>query len=333
MAKILVTGGAGYVGAHACLQLKDRGHEVAVYDDLSNGHLAFVQGGPFFRGDIRDRARLNAAFETVQPDAVMHFAARIEVGWSVNHAAECFDVNVGGSAALLEASERHGVKAMVFSSTCAVYGEPQTPTLRESHQIAPISPYGRSKAIVESMLQEVEVRGGLRSARLRYFNAAGADPLARMGEAHDPETHLIPLVLQVAMGQREAISVFGDRYPTRDGTAVRDYVHVCDLAEAHVLALEALLAGERGFVANLGTETGHSVREIIEACERVTGQPIKHRVADRRFGDAPSLVADASFAHRKLGWTPTRDIDTIIEDAWRWAQRQRAHQDHTLEAV
>ncbi|MEO1039577.1 MAG: UDP-glucose 4-epimerase GalE [Pseudomonadota bacterium] len=320
MAKVLVAGGAGYVGAHACLRLREKGHEVVIYDDLSSGHLAFVQGGPFIRGDIRDRERLNAAFETVQPDAVMHFAARIEVGWSMTHAAECFDVNVGGSAALIDACVRHGVKAMVFSSTCAVYGDPQTPALRESHQVRPISPYGRSKAIVESMLEEVEMRGGLRSARLRYFNAAGADPRARIGEAHEPETHLIPLILQVAAGQRDAISVFGNSYSTRDGTAVRDYVHVCDLADAHVLALEALLAGERGFVANLGSETGYTVREVIKACERVTGQPIKQIAAERRFGDAPSLIADAAFAHRTLGWTPGRDLDTIIEDAWRWEQ-------------
>lgn len=330
MAKVLVAGGAGYVGSHACLRLKEKGHDVVVYDDLSNGHLGFVQGGPFIRGDIRDRDRLNAAFEAVKPDAVMHFAARIEVGWSITHAAECFDVNVGGSAALIDASVRHGVKAVVFSSTCAVYGEPQTPALRESHQIKPISPYGRSKAIVESMLEEIEMRSGLRSARLRYFNAAGADPLGRAGESHEPETHLIPLILQVAAGERDAIHVFGNSYPTRDGTAVRDYVHVCDLADAHVRSMEILLAGERGFAANLGSEIGHTVREVIEACEQVTGQPIRQIAAERRFGDAPSLVADTAFAHRKLGWAPSRDLNTIIEDAWRWSNRDVVGCRHTL---
>jgi len=321
MAKVLVVGGAGYVGAHAALRLSELGHDVVVYDDLSNGHVGHVLNGPLIRGDIRDRSCLNATFETVQPDAVMHFAARIEVGWSVTHAAECFDVNVGGSAALIEACDRHGVKALVFSSTCAVYGDPLTQVLKETHPINPVSPYGRSKALVEAMLEEVEARGGMRSARLRYFNAAGADPLARIGEAHEPETHLIPLILQAATGAREAIQIFGTDYPTRDGTAVRDFIHVCDLAEAHVAALDHLLQGAPGFAVNLGTGSGFSVREVIAACERVTGCSVPVIESDRRPGDPPCLVANPETAEMQLNWKASRDLDTIIADAWRWARK------------
>jgi len=333
MAKVLVVGGAGYVGAHAAMRLNALGHEVTVYDDLSNGHREFVLNGPLIRGDIRDRARLNAAFEIVKPDAVMHFAARIEVGWSVQHPAECFDVNVGGSAALIDACDRHGVEALVFSSTCAVYGDPETQTLDEAHTINPVSPYGRSKALVEAMLEDVERQGGMRSVRLRYFNASGADPLARLGEAHNPETHLIPLILQTAAGERDAISIFGTDYDTHDGTAVRDYIHVCDLADAHASALHHLLNGGGGFAVNLGSETGYSVREVIDACQRVTGCEIPVVETNRRAGDPPRLVANARFAQSKLNWRANRNLDAIITDAWRWDQKCRKQQPVIHKAV
>jgi UDP-glucose 4-epimerase len=315
---VLVTGGAGYVGSHTCLRLAEAGFTPVVYDDLSNGHSEFARWGPLERGDIRDGARLDEVFARYRPAAVMHFAALIEVGESVKHPGRFYDNNVGGAISLIEAARRAGVNAFVFSSTCATYGEPVKVPMDESHPQHPLNPYGRSKLMIEQALADYDRYAGFRSVCLRYFNAAGADPEGRIGERHEPETHAIPLAIQAAMGLRVGFSLFGTDYDTRDGTAVRDYIHVLDLADAHVLALKRLLAGGPSDVFNLGTGTGTTVKELIAAIRRVSGRPFEVAEAARREGDAPVLVADNRKARDVLGWTPRYGLDEIVRTAWAW---------------
>lgn len=318
MATILVTGGAGYVGAHCCLALKQAGHQVAAFDNLTNGHRQFVKFGPFVEGDIRDRGALLAAFESHRPDAVLHCAALIEVGESVKHPDRFYDNNVTGALVLLDVMREKGVKPFVFSSTCATYGEPQRLPMDETHRQAPVSPYGWTKLMIEQASRDIAAAHGLKFAHLRYFNAAGAAPKEGIGERHEPETHAIPLALFTLLGRREGFKVFGDDYDTRDGTCLRDYVHVLDLADAHVRAIERLLGGGESLAANLGTGDGVTVKELLAAVERVTGRAVPATPAPRRPGDAPALVANNALARRELGWSPTRGIDAIIADAWAW---------------
>ncbi|MGA0545827.1 UDP-glucose 4-epimerase GalE [Brevundimonas sp. VNH65] len=315
---ILVTGGAGYVGSHTCLALAEAGFLPVVYDNLSNGHADHVLWGPLEEGDIRDGNRLDEVIARHRPVAVLHFAALIEVGESVREPGRFYDNNVGGAISLIEAARRGGVDQMVFSSTCATYGAPVRLPMDEDHPQAPLNPYGRSKLMIEQALADYSIYAGFRSVCLRYFNAAGADEEGRIGERHDPETHAIPLALQTVLGQRSAFRVFGDDYDTRDGTAVRDYVHVSDLADAHVRALRYLLSGGESAVFNLGTGTGVTVKELIAEVRRVTGRPFIAEAAPRREGDAPSLVADNRRACDVLGWRPSRNLGDIVQSAWRW---------------
>lgn len=318
MPTVLVTGGAGYLGSHACLALAEAGFTPVTYDDLSNGHREHVQWGPLELGDICDAARLDEVFAAYRPVAILHFAARIEVGESTRDPGAFFKTNVGGSITLIEAAQRAGVEALVLSSTCATFGDPVTLPMAETHPQAPLNPYGRSKLMVEQMLADYDRYSGFRSTILRYFNAAGADPKGRIGEWHEPETHAIPLAFQVALGQRDQFTIFGEDYNTRDGTALRDYVHVLDLADAHVLALRRLLAGGASTSFNLGTGAGTTVRELISGVERVVGRRLKIRAAPRREGDAPILIADSAKAAVELNWAAKRDLNAILESAWGW---------------
>jgi UDP-glucose-4-epimerase GalE len=323
MACILITGGAGYVGSHCAKALAAKGHDVIVFDNLTLGHREFIRWGRLIEGDIRDAAALDAVFSTQQIDAVMHFAALAYVGESVTVPGRYYDVNVHGMRVLLDAMVRAGVRVIVFSSSCAVYGEPNCIPIVESTRPDPINPYGFTKLVCERMMDDFDRAYGLKSARLRYFNAAGAEPTAEIGEDHSPETHLIPLMLEVASGMRPSIPVFGTDYPTPDGTAIRDYVHVCDLAGAHVLALQRLLDHGETIAVNLGTGRGVSVRQMIDVVRDVTGRPVAVHNAPRRPGDPSVLVADPTKASELLGWRPQRsDPETIIGDAWRWYRKR-----------
>ncbi len=322
MPTVLVTGGAGYLGAHACLALSHAGFTPVTFDDLSNGHREHVQWGPLEVGDINDGGRLDEVFSKHRPVAVLHFAARIEVGESTRDPGPFFRTNVGGTITLIEAARRAGVNALVLSSTCATFGAPVLLPMDETHPQQPLNPYGRSKLMVEQLLADYDRYVGFRSTVLRYFNAAGADLEGRIGEWHEPETHAIPLALQVALGRRDRFTIFGEDYDTRDGTALRDYVHVLDLADAHILALRRLLTGGGSTAYNLGTGAGTTVRELIQGVERVTGRPLPVDVAPRRDGDAPVLVANSAKAQAELGWRATRDLDTILGSAWRWHRAQ-----------
>ncbi|WP_333778502.1 UDP-glucose 4-epimerase GalE [Streptomyces sp. IBSBF 3136] len=313
--KYLVTGGAGYVGSVVSQHLLEAGHEVTVLDNLSTGfRVAVPAGAAFVEGDIRDAAKwLDASY-----DGVLHFAASSQVGESVAKPEKYWENNVGGSMALLGAMREAGVRTLVFSSTAATYGEPEQIPIVETAATAPTSPYGATKLAVDHMITGEAAAHGLAAVSLRYFNVAGA--YGSRGERHDPESHLIPLVLQVAQGRREAISVYGDDYPTPDGTCVRDYIHVADLAEAHLLALTAARPGEH-LICNLGNGSGFSVREVIDTVRKVTGHPIPEVVAPRRGGDPAVLVAAADTARDKLGWNPSRaDLAGIVADAWEFAQ-------------
>jgi UDP-glucose-4-epimerase GalE len=322
MHSVLVTGGAGFVGSHACKALHAAGFVPVAYDDLSGGHAHAVRWGPLERGDIRDAARLREALGRHRPVAALHFAARIEVGESVRDPAGFHDVNVAGTRCLLDALHQAGITSCVLSSTAAVYGTPRTTPIAEDHPLQPINPYGETKLAAENLMADFAARLGLRFAALRYFNAAGADPDGELGEEHEPETHLIPLVLQTALGRRPQIAVYGRDYDTPDGTCIRDYVHVSDLAEAHVLALQHLLAGGPSLRLNLGTGRGWSVRQVIETARRVTGRAIPVVESGRRAGDPAMLVADASQAMQVLGWQPQRAaLESQIGDAWRWMTR------------
>ncbi len=321
---ILVTGGAGFVGSHTCKALARAGLRPVVYDDLSNGARGSVRWGPLEVGRLEDEARLAAAVARHRPAAVVHFAARIEAGESVRDPENFYRTNVCGTLALLRAMGAGGVDAVVFSSSAAVYGEPQAVPIPEDHPLRPVNPYGRSKLMVEQILADAAAAGGPRFVALRYFNAAGADPDGELGEDHDPETHLIPLALRAAFGLRPDIAVFGTDYDTPDGTCVRDYVHVSDLAAAHVLAVQRLLAGGTPLAANLGTGKGHSVREVVAAVAAVTGRPPPVREAGRRPGDPAVLVADPAFARRALGWRAARPgLQQQVADAARWLEATR----------
>jgi UDP-glucose 4-epimerase len=319
--KVLVVGGAGYIGSHTCLVLNERGYQPIVFDNLSNGHSEFVRWGPLEEGDIRDRARLDEVFATHKPDAVLHFAALIEVGESVKNPVAFYDNNVIGALTLLSAAMDAGVHNFVFSSTCATYGLPQQVPMDESHGQAPINPYGRTKFIIEQALKDYGQYKGLRSVMLRYFNAAGADFEGRIGEWHQPETHAIPLAIDAALGRRQGFKVFGSDYDTRDGTCVRDYIHVLDLADAHVRAVDYLLSGGETVELNLGTGTGTTVKELLAAISAVSGKPFPVEYVDRREGDSTSLVANNDKARAVLGWEPRYSLDDIIRSAWNWHSR------------
>lgn len=317
---ILVVGGAGYVGSHACRVLENAGHEVFVYDNLSVGHPQSVRSGRLIEGDVADGQLLRKVLREQKIDAVMHFAAFALVGESVADPAKYYRNNVIAALELLDAMRDCDVRRLVFSSTTATYGEPELIPIAETTRQDPINPYGFTKLVIERAMADYAHAYGLGYAALRYFNAAGADPSGEIGEDHDPESHIIPIVLQVALGQRESVTIFGDDYPTPDGTCIRDYVHVNDLGQAHLKALERLEDG-RGICVNLGTGRGNSVRQIVDACRRITGHPIPEQIGQRRLGDPPELVADASLANQLLDWTPQfTDIEQIIETAWRWHQ-------------
>ena len=319
---ILVTGGAGYIGSHMTKVLQAAGYRVEVADDLSSGRRVAVGDAPLHVGNIGDARFIAPVIERARPAAVMHFAGSIQVGESVADPAKYYRNNVAATGVLLEAMRAHGVQRFIFSSTAAIFGDPRYTPIDEAHPEQPVSPYGRSKWFVERMLADFGHAYGLQSTCLRYFNAAGADPDGALGECHEPETHLIPLILQVASGRRPHIGVYGDDYPTPDGTCIRDYIHVADLCQAHLLALERLLAGAAGARYNLGNGNGFSVREVIDAARRVTGHAIPVQVQPRRAGDPPVLVADASAARRDLGWSPRHaSLEEILAHAWAWERR------------
>ena len=317
--KVLVVGGAGYVGSHACLALSGAGHKVTVYDDLSTGHIAAVQWGELVRGSLADEAALDAVFTRVRPDAVMHFAARSLVAESMADPYLYYDANVGGTLSLLAAMRRHGVARLVFSSTAAIFGEPVALPITEDHPRNPVNPYGRSKLMIEWILEDAARSYSLDAVALRYFNAAGADPQSRVGEMHDPETHLIPRLLRRAAGEALDVGIYGDRHATRDGTCVRDYVHVMDLASAHLLALDYTLRSPGFHAFNLGTGTGYTVREVVDAVEQVIGRSLDLPVREARPGDPASLVASNEQAREILGWRlRASELRSILADAWNW---------------
>ncbi len=319
MTTILVTGGAGYVGSHACKALAAAGFHPVTYDNLTRGHAQAVRWGPLVQGDILDRVRLDRAILEHRPEAVLHFAAYIQVAESVRDPASYYRNNLVGTLTLLEAARDHGIPHFVLSSTAAVYGQPSSVPVDESHPARPLNPYGETKRLAEVMLQDFAKAHGLRYAALRYFNAAGSDPEGEIGEAHLPRTHVIPLVLEVATGVRSEFQINGDDYPTPDGTCVRDYVHVADLAGAHILALRRLRSGGASGVWNLGIGRGFSVREILRGAREVTGHPIPARVGPRRPGDAPSLVANSERARSDLGWVPRfTSPEQMIRHDWNW---------------
>lgn len=323
---VLVTGGAGYIGSHAVLALKQAGYDVLILDNLVYGHQDLVEQVlqvEMIVGDTADRTLLDQLFASYNIAAVMHFAAYAYVGESVSDPGKYYQNNVTGTLTLLEAMNAAGVKNFVFSSTCASYGVPKTNPIPEDHPQDPINPYGRSKYMVEQILDDFDHAYDLRSVRFRYFNACGADPEGRLGEDHNPETHLIPLVLQTALGKRESISIFGTDYPTPDGTCIRDYIHVTDLADAHVLGLKYLLNGGETAIFNLGNGNGFSVREVIDVARQVTGKEITAVECDRRPGDPPALVGSSEKARSMLGWQPQyADLPTIIRHAWDWHQKR-----------
>ena len=316
--KVLVTGGAGYIGSHAARRLRDHGHEILVYDNLSTGHRRLVKGFELIEADLLNQSVLTSALRMV--DAVMHFAANAYVGESVQNPRKYFRNNVEGGLSLLNACLDAKVNKIVFSSSCAVYGEPSTIPIAESSPRQPANPYGVTKLMFEYALESYASAYGLRFAALRYFNAAGADESGEIGELHAPETHLIPLALQVAAGEKQALEIFGTDYPTSDGTCVRDYIHVSDLADAHVRALEYLERQNSSLFVNLGTGTGHSIRQVVGTIESVTGRKVPIRMASRRVGDPPRLVADPRLAQGILGWKATRSLSDIVSTAWKWMQ-------------
>ncbi len=319
--KILVVGGAGYIGSHMVKHLLSIGYEVVTFDNLSTGHRDAVPGGEFVEGDLADRELLVDLLGRERFDAVMHFASSIEVAESMREPSLYYQNNIVNTKTLLDAMVECDVGNFIFSSTAAIFGEPSYTPIDEAHPRTPINPYGKSKLVVEWMLEDFDLAYGLKSASLRYFNAAGADPDGELGERHNPETHLIPLVLQAASGRRESFSIFGDDYDTADGTCVRDFIHVTDLCEAHVLALESLKSGGKSRQFNLGNGEGFSVRQVIDRAQAVTGRELDVRVEPRRAGDPAVLLADATRARAELGWQPRfSSLDQIIETAWRFEQ-------------
>jgi UDP-glucose 4-epimerase len=327
---ILVTGGAGYIGSHAVLALQQAGYTVLVLDNLVYGHRDLVEQvlqAELIVGDTSDRALLDQVFATHDIAAVMHFAAYAYVGESVTDPAKYYQNNVVGTLTLLEAMLAASVNKFVFSSTCATYGVPKTVPIPEEHPQQPINPYGASKLMVERILADFDTAYGLKSVCFRYFNAAGADPEGRLGEDHNPENHILPLVLMTALGKRESVSIFGTDYPTPDGTCIRDYIHVSDLATAHLLGLEYLLQGGQSEVFNLGNGSGFSVRQVIEVAQQITGKSIPAVEHDRRPGDPPSLIGSGDKARSRLGWQPQySSLHDILTHAWQWHQKR--HQNH-----
>ena len=318
MKTILVAGGAGYIGSHMVALLLERGYEVVVADNLSTGHWQAAKGAKLRVGDLRDSAFLDRLFTEFKIDGIINFAAFSLVGESVKNPLKYYDNNVGGSISMLKAMDRHGIDKIVFSSTAAVYGEPEKQPIEETDRTEPTNPYGETKLAIEKMLKWSDNAYGIRYVALRYFNAAGSNTEVGIGEDHSPESHLIPLVLKTALGQRSHIGIFGDDYPTPDGTCVRDYIHVRDLAEAHLLALEYLDKGGNSDAFNLGSGDGYSVKEIIETARAITGKEIPAIVEPRREGDPSILIASNKKAAEILGWKPERGLETIIADAWNW---------------
>ena len=322
MYRILVTGGAGYIGSHMVKLLVERGHAVCTLDDLSGGHRNAVLGGDFVQGSIGDGRLLDRLFQERRFDAVMHFASFIQVGESVRDPAKYYANNVANTITLLNAMARARIGAFVFSSSAAIFGDPEACPVAEDHPVKPLNPYGLSKWAVERMLGDYDHAYGMKSACLRYFNAAGAHPDGLLGERHEPESHLIPLVLQAASGRRPSIDVYGHDYPTPDGTCVRDYIHVVDLCDAHLLALDLLLSDRKSGAFNLGNGDGYSVQQVLDVAGRVTGKRIKANHASRRPGDAARLVADSALARKQLGWQPRyAGLAQIISHAWAWEQK------------
>lgn len=317
---ILVTGGAGYIGSHTALELIRAGYDVVIADSLVTGYLKAVpEGARFYRGDIRDIAFLNDLFTRERIDAVIHFAAFSLVGESVTNPLKYYENNIYGTKVLLEAMVANGVGKIVFSSTAATYGEPENIPILESDRTCPTNPYGETKLAMEKMFKWTAQAHGMSFVSLRYFNACGADESGAIGEAHNPESHLIPLILQVPNGKREAISIYGTDYDTPDGTCIRDYIHVTDLAAAHILAVKYLLDGGKSDIFNLGNGVGYSVREVIDTARKVTGHPIPEIESPRRAGDPARLVASSEKARRALGWNPTHNsLEEIISSAWNW---------------
>jgi UDP-glucose 4-epimerase len=321
--KILVSGGAGYVGSHAVKKLTKEGFRCLVVDNLVYGHSQFVRDAELIEGDTGNAELLDKIFRQNQIEAVMHFAAYTYVGESVTDPAKYYQNNVVSTLALLKAMVKAKVNKMIFSSTCATYGNPQEIPITENHPQNPINPYGAAKLMVERILRDFDQAYGLRSVIFRYFNAAGADPDGEIGEWHDPETHLIPLVLDVAARSRESVQIYGTDYETPDGTCIRDYIHVTDIAQAHLLGLQRLMAGEPSNVFNLGNGGGFSVREVIQTAEKITGQKIKVAETSRRPGDPPALVGSAQKAQQALGWKPQfPDLESILQTAWNWHQKR-----------
>lgn len=322
---ILVVGGAGYIGAQMVKRLVEAGYMPIVLDNLSGGRRQAVPAGSLICADMGEAATLDALMQAFPFSVVMHFASFIQVSESLSAPARYYDNNVGNTVRLLQAMMRHHIDCFIFSSTAAIFGEPLYVPIDERHPKEPINPYGRSKWMVEQILADFDRAYALRSSCLRYFNAAGADPDGELGECHEPETHLIPLVLQAASGRRAAVTIYAENYETPDGTCIRDYIHVADLCDAHLLAMEALLDGGPSTHYNLGNGAGYSILEVIDAVERVTGSKVAREGAARRAGDPPILVADATLAKSELRWRPRfADLDTIITHAWRWEQQHFA---------
>ncbi|MCP8617552.1 UDP-glucose 4-epimerase GalE [Salirhabdus salicampi] len=319
---VLVCGGAGYIGSHAVADLLAKGEEVVVVDNLQTGHKeAILKDARFYEGDLRDEAFLNQVFQENDIEAVMHFAADSLVGVSMEQPLQYYDNNVNGALSLLKVMTKHGVDKIVFSSTAATYGEPTTIPIQESDPTVPTNPYGETKLAIEKMLKWAEQAHGLRYVVLRYFNVAGAHPTEDIGEDHQPETHLIPIILEVALNKREKIMIFGDDYNTADGTCIRDYIHVSDLVDAHILAIEKLRAGGESLTCNLGNGNGFSVKEVIDVARQVTGHDIPAEVAPRRAGDPAKLVASSEKAKKELHWQPRfNTLEQMIETAWKWHQ-------------
>ncbi|ADI01048.1 UDP-glucose 4-epimerase [Syntrophothermus lipocalidus DSM 12680] len=323
MGMILVTGGAGYIGSHVVKALGQAGYDVVVYDNLSTGHEWAVLYGKLIRGDVRDQEALDKVFKQHSIDAVMHFAAHIVVPESVRQPLKYYLNNVTGSLSLLEAMKRNGLRKFIFSSSAAVYGIPDKIPITEENRLDPINPYGQTKAVVEKVLADMAYAQDLDYVALRYFNVAGADPQARIGEGKEDATHIITMCVRTAAGLRPCLEIFGTDYPTPDGTCIRDYIHVDDLAHAHLLALEHLLAGGKSRVYNCGYSRGYSVLQVVEAAKKVTGVDFPVKYSGRREGDPPALVADATKLQAELGFTPRYDnLDHIIETAWRWEQKR-----------
>ena len=329
---ILIVGGAGYVGSHANKYLHSKGYRTVVFDNLVYGHRSFVKWGDFVLGDLSDKGQIRLCFERYAIEAVMHFSAFAYVGESVTDPAKYYVNNVANTLNLLDVMREFGVRYFIFSSSCATYGMPREIPISEDHPRNPINPYGRSKAMVEDILRDYDTAYGIKHVNLRYFNAAGADPEGELGESHDPETHLIPLTVYAALGRREYVKIFGTDYPTRDGTCIRDYVHVRDIAQAHILALENI-KDVFGKAYNLGSGNGYTVKEVIETASQVTGKSIRVEVKPRRNGDPAVLLASQERAINELGWKPRfRELEAIILSAWNWMLRHQNGYDEKIEA-